>query len=133
MWCLLACGGQLKAEEGTLKYPLTESNYNHRVSCAWTIETNSSRVLRITFTRFNLETSRECQYDFLQVSAQLRTPHVGLEIQFCRYTTVETPLHILWVDFADKTYQITGTLRRRTTYFICGFGPIILYHGPVLN
>lgn len=64
---LLACGGQLKSEIGILKYPATETNYDHRTNCAWTIETNSTEVLNVTFTKFNLEGSRECQYDFLQI------------------------------------------------------------------
>lgn len=65
---VLACGGQLKAQEGILKYPLINGTYQHRVNCAWVIETNITKVLNVTFIYFDLETSRECEYDFLQVS-----------------------------------------------------------------
>lgn len=62
------CGGRLVAESGVLKYPPDDysSNINKQISCAWVISTtNSMKVLRINFTKFDLNA---CSYSFLQVS-----------------------------------------------------------------
>lgn len=63
-----ACGGRLEGFDGFLQFPLDPNQqYNHALSCAWIIQTNSSKVLNITFTKFDLEQSVECQYDWVQV------------------------------------------------------------------
>uniref|UniRef100_A0A7G3AGB7 Cubilin n=1 Tax=Lutzomyia longipalpis TaxID=7200 RepID=A0A7G3AGB7_LUTLO len=63
-----ACGGTLTAERGTLKYPEDGSiTYNHNSRCAWLIRVNSTKVLNVTFTKFKLEDSVECRYDWLQI------------------------------------------------------------------
>lgn len=61
-----SCGGVLNALNGTLKYPLGD-NYPHNAVCAWLIKTDEEKVLNVTFTRFNLELSMECRYDWLQI------------------------------------------------------------------
>lgn len=60
------CGGVLTGLSGTLKYPPSE-NYPHNSRCAWLIRTNFTQVLNITFTKFNLESSNDCRFDWLQV------------------------------------------------------------------
>lgn len=60
------CGGVLTGLIGTLKYPPSE-NYPHNSRCAWLIRTNVTFVLNITFTKFNLESSNDCRFDWLQV------------------------------------------------------------------
>lgn len=51
-----------------LKYPPSDyNNYKHSVSCAWTIETNSTKVLNLTFTKFDIEKSHACKFDWLQI------------------------------------------------------------------
>lgn len=62
-----ACGGVLNALSGTLKYPQS-NNYPRNSRCAWLIKTNITQVLNVTFTKFDLEESRECIFDWLQVS-----------------------------------------------------------------
>ena len=65
---LLACGGILQGLSGTLKYPPGDyATYDHRVSCAWIIETNASKILDINFKKFNTENSTGCRFDWLQV------------------------------------------------------------------
>lgn len=61
-----ACGGVLTGLSGTLKYPPSD-NYPHNSRCAWLIRTNMTQVLNVTFTKFNLEGSNECRFDWLQV------------------------------------------------------------------
>lgn len=62
-----ACGGILGTSRGVLKYPPSENNYPHNSRCAWLIRTNVTQVLNITFTKFELEHSRECRFDWLQI------------------------------------------------------------------
>lgn len=65
----LACGGLLKNDHGVVKYPSdTFKTYKQSANCAWTILTNdTTKVLNITFIKFDLEHSESCQYDFLEV------------------------------------------------------------------
>ncbi|GAB0086814.1 Cubilin [Sergentomyia squamirostris] len=63
-----ACGGTMTGERGILKYPDDGSTtYNPNSRCAWLIRVNSSQVINVTFTKFNLENSVECRYDWLQI------------------------------------------------------------------
>lgn len=65
-----SCGGVLNSYNGTLKYPLT-GTYQHNSRCAWLIKTDEDKVLNVTFSNFRLEHSRECRFDWLQVSNSL--------------------------------------------------------------
>lgn len=62
-----SCGGVLTDLNNTLKYPFSAGNYQHNAKCAWLIKTNNTKVLNITFKSFNLESSNECRFDWLQV------------------------------------------------------------------
>ncbi|CAG9816798.1 unnamed protein product [Phaedon cochleariae] len=64
-----ACGGLLKAENGTLKFPPDDyEDYNDRSNCAWLISSNfSSRVLNITIKKFDIEKHPSCQADWLEI------------------------------------------------------------------
>nr|XP_046226989.1 cubilin [Scatophagus argus] len=63
------CGGYLTGPAGTFSYPNNPGHdeYDHQVSCAWVIRTDTSKILRITFPFFHLESSTNCNYDFLQI------------------------------------------------------------------
>lgn len=65
-----SCGGILNSFNGTLKYPLSDI-YPHNSRCAWLIRTDEDKVLNVTFTKFNLEISQECRFDWLQVSVSI--------------------------------------------------------------
>ncbi|XP_055914618.1 cubilin homolog isoform X2 [Eupeodes corollae] len=60
------CGQYIRAEQGNLKYPLTDL-YNHNTKCSWVIRTNATKVLNITFTKFDIEDSADCRFDWLQI------------------------------------------------------------------
>ncbi|XP_011637168.1 cubilin-like [Pogonomyrmex barbatus] len=62
-----ACGGVLRNPMGTLQFPMGGNTYQHGLSCAWVLITESSKVLNVTFTAFNLEQSTDCKFDFLQI------------------------------------------------------------------
>ncbi|XP_050461753.1 cubilin-like [Cataglyphis hispanica] len=61
------CGGVSRNPIGTLQFPMGGSTYQHGLSCAWVLITDSSKVLNVTFTAFNLEQSTDCKFDFLQI------------------------------------------------------------------
>ncbi|KAK9889124.1 hypothetical protein WA026_004393 [Henosepilachna vigintioctopunctata] len=63
-----ACGGHLRSSFGDLKFP--PGNFSMKTgvrSCAWVIETNTNKVLNITFQRFQLKQSEHCNKDWLQI------------------------------------------------------------------
>lgn len=66
------CGGVSRNAVGHLEFPIGGTVYQHGLSCAWLLVTNSSLVLNVTFTRFNLEHSTDCKFDFLQVGGSWR-------------------------------------------------------------
>ncbi|KAM4718445.1 cubilin [Anableps anableps] len=63
------CGGQLTDPAGSFSYPNNPGHdeYDHLVSCTWVVRTNPNKVLRITFPFFHLESSTNCNFDFLQI------------------------------------------------------------------
>ncbi|KAG2458577.1 CUBN protein, partial [Polypterus senegalus] len=63
------CGGYLTGQSGTFSYPNTPGGeqYDHQVSCAWVIRTDSDKIVHITFPYFSLESSVNCNFDFLQI------------------------------------------------------------------
>ncbi|KAG4066297.1 hypothetical protein HA402_000521 [Bradysia odoriphaga] len=76
------CGGVLSGQNGTLKYPLSDT-YPHNSRCAWVIRTNASQVLNITFTKFAVEPSGPpCRFDWLQIHDG-RTSSSHLIGRFC--------------------------------------------------
>uniref|UniRef100_A0A8B9CHJ0 Cubilin n=1 Tax=Anser brachyrhynchus TaxID=132585 RepID=A0A8B9CHJ0_9AVES len=64
-----ACGGYLSGSRGTFSYPNNPSNqrYDTRVSCAWVIQTDPSKILRVIFPVFQLKASNDCNSEFLQI------------------------------------------------------------------
>ncbi|XP_077300380.1 cubilin homolog [Arctopsyche grandis] len=62
------CGGVMNAEEGSIVYPeVNSTSYGHNTRCAWVIKTKPDKVLNVTFTKFNLELSNDCLYDWVQI------------------------------------------------------------------
>ncbi|XP_050497170.1 cubilin-like [Diabrotica virgifera virgifera] len=66
---LQGCGGYLRGDNGTLKFPAGDfATYNHRSSCAWKITLNSTnKVIKLNFTKFDLEDSPNCGNDWLEI------------------------------------------------------------------
>ncbi|XP_078037937.1 cubilin [Augochlora pura] len=61
------CGGVTRDLVGQLVFPRDGNVYQNGLSCAWLLTTNSLLVLNVTFTKFNIEKSTDCKYDFLQI------------------------------------------------------------------
>lgn len=62
-----SCGGVRTEESGVISYPDAVSAYYHNSKCAWLLKTNHTKVLNITFTKFHIEPSQDCRYDWLQI------------------------------------------------------------------
>lgn len=104
------CGGVSRNPVGHLEFPIGGNVYQHGLSCAWVLITNSSLVLNVTFTRFNLEQSTDCKYDFLQVMESIpyfltsyNSSFDWNRTGFHRYTMVRTPAVRWSADFAAKS------------------------------
>lgn len=75
----LGCGGKLSGTSGVLSYPPDDyETYTNRISCSWTIETNSAKILNITFSKFYIGESTDCRSGWLQVFILLML--YGLEL-----------------------------------------------------
>ncbi|KAF7648099.1 hypothetical protein LDENG_00162070 [Lucifuga dentata] len=63
------CGGHLTGPAGSFSYPNTPGHdqYDHGVDCNWVIRVDPSKIVRITFPYFDLESSTNCNFDFLQI------------------------------------------------------------------
>ncbi|XP_064190205.1 cubilin [Anguilla rostrata] len=88
-----ACGGYLTGPAGTFSYPNTPGSdqYDHMVSCAWVIRVDPNKIVRITFPHFELESSSNCIYDFLQIhDGESASGH-----QLGRYCGTSAPAELL--------------------------------------
>ncbi|XP_060808843.1 cubilin [Amyelois transitella] len=76
------CGSILRAEEGNLFYPLTNIASESNSKCAWLIRTDPDKVINVTFSRFHLERSPDCNFNFLEIHDGRNTadPLIG---RFC--------------------------------------------------
>ncbi|XP_034025114.1 cubilin [Thalassophryne amazonica] len=63
------CGGYLSGPAGSFSHPNTpgHEDYKHNTSCAWVVHVDPNKILSITFPYFELESSTNCNYDFLQI------------------------------------------------------------------
>lgn len=62
------CNAVLRGETGVLTYPFNNSTqYSEHARCTWMIVTDPTRVLNITFTKFGIEDSASCMFDYLQI------------------------------------------------------------------
>ncbi|XP_010605410.1 cubilin [Fukomys damarensis] len=61
------CGGSVSGMNGSISYTPSEVDYHHDVNCFWVIRTEEGKVLRVTFTFFQLELESNCPHEFLQI------------------------------------------------------------------
>ncbi len=62
------CGGIFQGTSGSIRYPVVpDQSYSHNMDCVYLIRVPADKVVNITFTRFELEQSSTCSYDWVQV------------------------------------------------------------------
>ena len=54
-------------EEGTLSSPTHAERYHHNMDCEWRIRVPSGERVKLTVDHFELEHSRNCIFDFVEV------------------------------------------------------------------
>ena len=61
------CGGEYTTSSGILISPNYPNSYPHNAQCIWTITVPGNAVITLTFTDLNIESHRNCRYDYVQV------------------------------------------------------------------
>ncbi|KAI4562255.1 hypothetical protein MJT46_011217 [Ovis ammon polii x Ovis aries] len=65
--CPTVCGESLSGMNGSFSFVSPDVAYAHDINCFWVIQTEEGKVLRITFTFFQLEPTNNCPHEFLQI------------------------------------------------------------------
>ncbi|XP_063985313.1 cubilin homolog [Diachasmimorpha longicaudata] len=65
-----ACGGDYYAESGTLTSPGYPDSYTMNAECEWTLRTAPGNGITLTFSKFNIEYSENCDRDYLEIREQ---------------------------------------------------------------
>ena len=123
-----ACGGNFDAPAGFIDFPVGSGTvYDHSISCDYTIGVEEGKVVKVTFSEFNLEGGRLCGYDWLSLydGQNARGNLIG---RFCGGTlpgdngTVITTRNGLYMEFrsdhsvADHGFHLTWN----TSDPVCG-------------
>ena len=123
-----SCGGSFDAPAGFIDFPVGSGTlYQHSISCDYTIHVEEGKVVKITFSEFNLEGGRLCNYDWLSLydGSSARGALIG---QFCGDSlpgdngTVITTRNNLYMEFrsdhsvADHGFHLTWN----TSEPVCG-------------
>ncbi|XP_068604308.1 cubilin [Brachionichthys hirsutus] len=116
-----SCGGDLLMESGAFNSPNYPDAYPSNVECVWTIRSSPGNRLQLSFIIFHLQTSYNCQNDYLEIREGNSTgPLVG---RFCgsrlpsNFTSVIG--HILWIKFVTDA-SISGPGFRATFSHLYG-------------
>ena len=112
------CGGQVNVDTSTQIQSVdtdNDGNYEANLNCQWILSGQAGKILKLTFTRFNVEreqnsTSVTC-WDYVEVRDG-HSPFSPLIGHFCG-TQVPAPLHsssnFMWVKFfSDSTNNQAG-------------------------
>ncbi|XP_044011009.1 cubilin [Aphidius gifuensis] len=130
------CGGIIRDQSGILTYPSKSIVYSHDLSCAFVIVTNSSLVLNVTFSKFDIELTAGCRHDFLQI-------HDGgnaASHQLGRFCGTQLPLGgniitthnmiYLWLNTDSSDAKTGFTINWNSIEPICG-GLLTAEHGTI--
>lgn len=64
----LGCGGLLTSVKDSIEFPTTASgNYTNNENCKWPIKVQPGAVIKITFSRLDLERSVNCSKDYVLI------------------------------------------------------------------
>jgi len=64
------CGGTYTSATGIISSP-GHSSYERNMECEWNIQLPAGERIKASWLRFDLESSTECQFDFVEVIFQL--------------------------------------------------------------
>ncbi|XP_023314262.1 cubilin homolog isoform X1 [Trichogramma pretiosum] len=123
------CGGRYYSATGTLRSPNYPKKYPKNKSCVWLITAQNKYVVTLNVSSFELETSQNCNYDYLEIrsGSQGNSPLLG---KYCgsqipsEITSMTNQMYIKFVSdtsLQDKGFEIhwhsatTGCGGRLTT------------------
>ena len=61
------CGSKLTGSNGTVTSPNYPGHYPPDVTCVWVIQVKSSKVVELEFKFLDVEHSKKCKYDSLEI------------------------------------------------------------------
>jgi len=64
------CGGIFTASDGEFGPPLQNGVYRNNLLCEYLIRLPAGSRIQIKFKSFELEESRDCEFDYIEVSAE---------------------------------------------------------------
>ncbi|XP_050394072.2 tolloid-like protein 1 [Patella vulgata] len=110
--CEDACGGYIRAQNGTLQSPSFPDLYPPNKNCVWQIVAQDQYRIILNFTHFDLEGSnQDCEYDSVRVSSGTGKDSTAHGV-FCGSslpTSVTSEGNVLRLEFnSDNSVQKTG-------------------------
>lgn len=63
----ITCGGRYTADSGIIFSANYPKNYPNKQNCNWLIQVDHSYVVNVTFQDFDIENSKNCTDDYVQV------------------------------------------------------------------
>ncbi|KAJ6642438.1 Cubilin like, partial [Pseudolycoriella hygida] len=130
------CGGVLNSLSGTIKYPLSDT-FPHEAACAWQIQTDESKVLNVTFTKFDLQMSTECRFNWLQIydgrssSSRMIGRFCGSSLPKGGNFVSTTNMLYLWFRFDNSSARDGFELEWESVDAVCGGRFEVDSHGTI--
>ncbi|CAH1249111.1 BMP1 [Branchiostoma lanceolatum] len=77
------CKQNITTHKGTIKTPLFPYNYPKRENCDWTVWAPPGHGIRLEFVEFQLEDSRNCSFDYLEIFHGTDDGEAKLQGRYC--------------------------------------------------
>ncbi|KAH8397671.1 hypothetical protein KR215_004540 [Drosophila sulfurigaster] len=84
-----ACGGYLRATSHIQQFyshaRFSNQDYNDNMDCEWTIQAPPNSNVQLIFLTFDIESSENCTYDYVQVFSGMEDTSGPMYGQYCNY------------------------------------------------
>ena len=85
------CRSEFNSQDGLIKTPGYPYRYPSKADCMWKIKGSKGLRTKIEFLDFNVEFSRNCLYDYLEIEEYNASQSVAKRIgRFCGYSNPPT-------------------------------------------
>lgn len=82
-----ACGGYLRATNQIQQFyshaRFSNQDYDDNMDCEWTIQAPPNRNVQLIFLTFDIESSENCTYDYVQVFSGMEDTSGPMYGQYC--------------------------------------------------
>ena len=110
---LLGCGGIMTATKGSIQSSSKDGFYNSNTNCTWKIQLTPGVVIKLNFSRFDLEQSSNCTKDYVLIKngISVDSPVIG------RYCGSQIPTNITSTGYELLIQFVTdGLINNRTGF-----------------